>query len=200
MSCSEEQLQKVLTNANNWMVHTSGLLVKSRLESQKSRTAERAVLQLQALVDQMDAVKDNTANRLLYLFQTEYPPQWQVQKELGYRYAGLGVLRSAYEIFHRLELWEDAINCLMAMDEKTKAERLVKAEIASSEAPGSVHTPLYTAKLWCILGDIETAPAHYEKAWAVSGQRLARSMRSLGAYHFKRHDVAPSLSCYNHQH
>ena len=37
------------------------------------------------------------------------------QRELGQRYAGIGVLRSAQEIYERLEMWEDVINCMVAM-------------------------------------------------------------------------------------
>ncbi|KAI0376317.1 hypothetical protein F5Y04DRAFT_266707 [Hypomontagnella monticulosa] len=39
--------------STNWQIHTQALLVRSRIELNRSRTVERAVLQMQALVDQV---------------------------------------------------------------------------------------------------------------------------------------------------
>src|SRR6201999_1811713 len=41
--------------SSNWQVYTQGLLVRSRIEGYRARTAERGLLQLQALVDQVIA-------------------------------------------------------------------------------------------------------------------------------------------------
>lgn len=41
--------------SSNWQVYTQALLVRSRIEGYKSRTVERSVLQMQALVDQVIA-------------------------------------------------------------------------------------------------------------------------------------------------
>ncbi|MCJ1339761.1 hypothetical protein MMC09_005052 [Bachmanniomyces sp. S44760] len=41
--------------SSNWQIYTQALLVRSRIEGYKSRTMERGVLQLQALVDQVIA-------------------------------------------------------------------------------------------------------------------------------------------------
>ncbi len=62
--------QRVLANPNNWLVHTMALLLKSRLESDKGRTVERAALQLQALVDQYGDTSPEAAAslRLQYFF------------------------------------------------------------------------------------------------------------------------------------
>ena len=45
--------ERVLQRATNWSIHTIALLVRSRLEAFRSRTAERSLLQLQAVVDQL---------------------------------------------------------------------------------------------------------------------------------------------------
>ena len=44
--------------SSNWQVYTQALLVRSRIEGYKSRTIERSVLQLQAIVDQVLAETD----------------------------------------------------------------------------------------------------------------------------------------------
>ena len=47
---------RVLTGSGtNWQIYTQALLVRSRIEGYKSRTAERGLLQLQAIVDQVIA-------------------------------------------------------------------------------------------------------------------------------------------------
>jgi len=40
-------VDRVLRNPNNWMVHSTALLIKARLESQSSRTVDKALMQLQ---------------------------------------------------------------------------------------------------------------------------------------------------------
>ena len=104
---------RVLENPRNWSVHTMGLLLRARLEAGRTRTVERSVLQLQALVDQMKTtVKDAAkpadsapaSERLAYLFDLVLPSRWQMERELGRRLLELGVVRSALDIFTRLEI------------------------------------------------------------------------------------------------
>lgn len=50
--------------SSNWQVYTQALLVRSRIEGYKSRTVERGLLQLQALVDQVVAETSNSQPHL----------------------------------------------------------------------------------------------------------------------------------------
>ncbi|OTA63355.1 hypothetical protein K449DRAFT_381852 [Hypoxylon sp. EC38] len=65
---SEETLpfaQRVIEDkSTNWQIYTQALLVRSRIELNRSRTVERAVLQMQALVDQiiMDTQESISSN------------------------------------------------------------------------------------------------------------------------------------------
>ncbi|RUS15783.1 hypothetical protein BC937DRAFT_92002 [Endogone sp. FLAS-F59071] len=178
---------RVLGNPNNWMVHTMALLLRSRLESHRSRTAERAVLQLQALVDQIP-VEDSTAQeRLAYFYEISLPSKWELERELAEKFVSLGVLRSALEIYQRLEMWDDIISCYQLLEQPDKAKRLVLEQLA-----------LYpdSPKLYAILGDIESDPKHWLHAWEISGQRFARAMRSLGGYYYKREQYRLSMESY----
>ncbi|TPX46005.1 hypothetical protein SeMB42_g03828, partial [Synchytrium endobioticum] len=179
---------RVLENPNNWMVHTIGLLLRSRLESQKSRTVERSVLQIQALVDQIPLPDPLPSERLSNFFHLLAPPRWELEKELAERLVSLGVMKSALEIFQRLELWEDAISCMRSLGQAKQAEDLVKARLHITPA-----SPL----LLCILGDIRKDPSYYQQAWEVSDYRFARAMRSLGAHHFSRKAWRESVECYH---
>jgi hypothetical protein len=55
------------------------LLLRCRLESDKTRTVERAVLQLQALVDQIPCLDSTSSERMLYFFETLTPPKWELE-------------------------------------------------------------------------------------------------------------------------
>ena len=72
-------VNRVLANPNNWMVHTMGLLLRSRLESSKTRTMERGVLQLQALVDQIVCLDSTAGERLEYFYSIIIPPKWELE-------------------------------------------------------------------------------------------------------------------------
>ncbi|KAL7822632.1 hypothetical protein V8C26DRAFT_251688 [Trichoderma gracile] len=56
--------------------------------------------------------------------------------------------------------------------------------------------PPNAPRLWCILGDLENDPAHYERAWEISKHRYARAQRSLGEYHLGQKDVFKALEAY----
>ncbi|KAJ2156333.1 hypothetical protein GGF46_005258 [Coemansia sp. RSA 552] len=185
---------RVLQHTGNWSVYTMGLLLRSRLESTKSRTVERATLQMQALVDQIthplpEVNEAGAAERLQYLFALSLPSQWDMERELAKMFMSLGVLRSALDIFERLQMWDDVISCYRLLEQTDVAESIVRRELDSNpDRP----------KLWCLLGDLKQDPEHWRKAWEVSGQRYARAMRSLGAYHYQRNEFKDSVECYEH--
>ncbi|TFB05195.1 hypothetical protein CCMA1212_003086 [Trichoderma ghanense] len=56
--------------------------------------------------------------------------------------------------------------------------------------------PPNAPRLWCILGDLENDPAHYERAWEISKHRYARAQRSLGEYHLGQKDLFKALEAY----
>lgn len=178
---------RVLENANNWMVHTMGLLLRSRLESNKGRTVERSALQLQALVDQVKVEDSGVEERLAYFYDLLIPSKWEMERELARRFVSLGVIRSAAEIFERLEMWEDVISCYQMLEQPEKAKDILKNLMEKN--PNS-------PKYWCILGDLEAEPAHWLKSWEISNHRYARAMRSLGSYQYKRQDYVGAIDSY----
>jgi tetratricopeptide (TPR) repeat protein len=186
----------VIEMPNNWVVHSSALLVKCFLEFEHFKSRERAALQLQALVDQhtnrlspgqMAGTEDPApaAERMKRVYQTVFPPHWAMKRKLADRYYKLGVVRSALEIYKELFMWEDVVQCLIACEEYKKAEALTREQLEL--AP----TPL----LWMILGTLTNDDAHLETAWAVSRHRFTRAKRQLGRRAFDRGDL---LGCIRH--
>ncbi|KUL87029.1 hypothetical protein ZTR_05686 [Talaromyces verruculosus] len=219
------------SGSNNWQIYTQALLVRSRCEAFKSRTVERGVLQMQALVDQViaDTATSNTAvvttdtvtnerqgqpttflprpqesesapaeERLEYLWVLDFQTRWNLEAELAQKWVSLGGLRTALDIYERLEMWAEVALCYAATEREEKAKAIVRRQLYEPtnagavdddnewyEGPELAQLPTDAPRLFCILGDIDSAPAMYERAWDVSGQRYARAQRSLARLHLK---------------
>jgi len=195
---------RVISHPLNWSVHTMALLLRSRLESNRTRTVERSTLQLQALVDQMPTADSTVQERLEYFHGISLPSKWEMQKELANRFLSIGVVKSALEVFEKLEMWEHVVQCWQSMERPDKGIAIIKdllegrkaeAEVVLSRGRASRTSKLDAvreAKLWCLLGDMEAANAvhHYTHAWEISNHTSARAVRSLGGYHFAQGQYA----------
>jgi len=200
---------RVTSHPLNWSVHTMALLLRSRLESNRTRTVERSTLQLQALVDQMPTADSTIQERLEYFHGISLPSKWEMQKELATRFLSIGVVKSALEVFEKLEMWEHVVQCWQSMERQDKGIAIVKdllegliaeADVVLSRGRASRTTKLDVvreAKLWCLLGDMEpeNAVRHYTRAWEISNHTSARAARSLGGYHFARGEYAEAKDC-----
>ena len=166
-----------------------GLILRSRLESFKSRTVERSCLQLQALVDHQNFQKDDASaeSRLVNFFNLLIPTKYQLEIELAERFASIGVIRSALEIFQRLQMFEKVVNCYQLLNEPKKAESVLK-ELISNDPQNP--------KLLCLMGDIKQDYEYYLKAWDFSNQKYARAMRSLGYYYFRIQDYKSAIESF----
>mmetsp|Transcript_8178 Transcript_8178/g.15121 ORF Transcript_8178/g.15121 Transcript_8178/m.15121 type:complete len:993 (+) Transcript_8178:199-3177(+) len=193
---AEEMLaytERIVQNPDNWMVYSTGLLIKSQLEFERYKTKERAVLQMQVLVDQQSdrltpfqsrkrEVDDSAPvqERFKWLYGLAWPAIWDLKRGLAERYLDLGVAASALQIFEQVKLWEQAADCLVMMDKRARAEKLVRSRLEVEPS----------ANLMCTLGNLLDDPEWYRRAWEFSEKRYARSKRlwathafSKGAYH-----------------
>ncbi|KAL8922226.1 MAG: hypothetical protein Q9208_005305 [Pyrenodesmia sp. 3 TL-2023] len=238
--------------SSNWQIYTQALLVRSRIEGYKSRTIERSVLQLQALVDQVIVETTQTTShsqsepshddkstpstflpkpkpsesasaseRLQYIHQLASPTRWELEAELAARWVSLGGLRTALEIYERLQMWAEVALCWAANDREDKARQIIRRQLyrtpsgdgdSSSKTKPSIDNdddksiddltielnplPPGAPRLFCILGDIEKSPSAYERAWEVSNHRYARAQRSLGKHHFVQGDLQKAEEAY----
>ncbi|RXK42014.1 hypothetical protein M231_00735 [Tremella mesenterica] len=163
-------ITRVISHPNSWSVHTTALLLRSRLEYNRSRTVERSALQLAALIDQMPSIDSTPSERLRWFHQLPLPSKWEMERELARRYLSLGVMRSALDIFTRLELWEDAVLCLQKMECEKEAISIVKDLLQGNKVESDLIQTLGSsrisergkeklgtareARLWCLLGDL----------------------------------------------
>jgi tetratricopeptide (TPR) repeat protein len=209
--------------SSNWQIYTQALLVRSRIEGYRSRTIERSVLQLQALVDQVIAetsgnqfTYQSEANtflprpkesesapvteRLRYIWALSLPTRWDMEAELASRWVSLGGLRTALEIYERLEMWAEAALCWAATDREDKAREVVLVQLFSTPfdetCSEKVPLPPDAPRLFCILGDIDKDPSHYNRAWEISNHRYARAQRSIGRYFVTQKDYPKAAEAY----
>ena len=224
--------------SSNWQIYTQALLIRSRIEGHRSRTVERGLLQLQALVDQV--IADTTSHetregadsaqvttflprakegesapahqRLRYVFPLCAPLRWELEAELASRWISLGGLRSALEIYQRLEMWPELALCWAATERDDKAKKIVRKQLfhptngevedideETEKWEGEPRDPPPTdaPRLYCILGDLDKDPEMYEKAWQVSNSRYHRAQRSLGRYWFGEREYAKAVLAFS---
>ncbi|TVY86579.1 TPR repeat-containing protein [Lachnellula willkommii] len=156
---------RVLTDKpTNWQIYTQALLVRSRIESHRSRTQERSVLQLQVIVDQIIADTQESPSsdengipeirvtqflprakasesapvpeRLRYIYQLSSPTRWEIETELAFAWSSAGSLVSALEIFKRLKMWAEVALCYHSVGQEDKARQVVRRQLYhSSKGP-----------------------------------------------------------------
>ncbi|KAF8625489.1 hypothetical protein AX15_005348 [Amanita polypyramis BW_CC] len=216
-------ISRVLLHPENWSIHTMALLSRSRLEGSRTRTVERAVLQIQALVDQMPATDEegkadrgkaaNIREWLEYFWEILLPSRWALEKELADKFVSLGVVKSALEIYERLEIWEQVVKCYATLEKPEKGIEIVRdllegrrreADVVVMDGKTTISRErrisldrAREAKLLCILGDLEPVNAveYYARAWDVSAQTSSRAMRSLGGLYFSQGKYDEAIEC-----
>jgi tetratricopeptide (TPR) repeat protein len=122
-------------------------------------------------------------------------------------------LKTALEIYERLEMFAEVALCLAATEREAEAIKVIRkllfepsdqSKNEETEGEGDVaytgpeRTKLSAEapRLFCILGDLEDDPRHYERAWTVSKGRYARAQRSLGRYWVKQKTYPKAAGAY----
>lgn len=186
-------IERVLQQANNWMIHSTALLERSWLEFEKRRTMDRAMLQIQALLDQhttkltlmqssFKCIEESAParDRLRYIHSIVYLAQHELKKDLAYKYMRSQVFVSALNLFRELELWDEVVKCYQFMEKPQRAEMVVREQLKFGETPY-----MLTA-----MGDLTGKEEFYHRAWNLSNGRYPRAMRTLSkiAYDSGRYD------------
>ncbi|CAB11723.2 TPR repeat-containing protein C19B12.01 [Schizosaccharomyces pombe] len=211
--------ERVLVYPVNWSVYTMALLVRARLEGFKSRTVERSVLQMQALLDQLndqlsfgkspEGVDKPENDEGLGSFLPK--PQdgensASLKERLNYFYNLLMPSRWQLEA----ELAERFISVGATKSALEIFERLQmwdcvvmchcslnRQDLAVQVIKRELENDPYDFLLRTLLGDIENNPKHYVEAWELSCKRFAPAQRSLGKYYYKKGDLLQAMNCFN---
>lgn len=190
----EEELLAVVSRiiysnqgAYNWAIFGRALWERSLLETAKARTVERGILQMTSLVEEAGInIKTHTIPqlnnttpedihlRLRYMHQLPLMGHWQMDAKLAEKYMALGVIKSAIDIYERLNMVTEAALCYAAVDEEQQAEKMLLARIESHPKD---------ARAISILGDIRQDPQLWEKAWEIG--HYAKAKASLSKYYYR---------------
>ena len=191
-------LARVLHQHDDWMVYSTALLERAWLECERVHGRERAILQIQALADQhsnrltltqstFKSVEEDSApvqDRLRNLHGIVYPPRWDMLKDLAERYAKLGVVTSAAEMFEEIELWDEVVECYRIAGKENKAVEVVRARLAEKETP----------QMYAALGDLTKDPTCFERSLKLSNGKFYDAHVALGKYHFGQGDLRKAMT------
>src|SRR3990167_3622078 len=135
-------LHRIGLEVKNWMIHSGYLLEKGEIESDKIKTFDRGLLQIQSLIDQFTDADPAPAERLRFIYSIYYPPIHLLKKRLARKYLQYGLPASARDIFIELHMYEELIRSYIILQDTHKAKELTLARLDVSPNP----------ELWCLLG------------------------------------------------
>ena len=166
--------EKGLKTSFDWLVYSKLLLHRSLAESKSTKKIERSLLQIEILCNQFQDRDPIPYSRMHKSFIIDFPPIFSLKKLYAESYMAYGAFRTAYSIFMELFLYEDAIKCLYASNDKENAEKLAKEVLSKHPEPG----------VYCILGELENNKDLFFKALEISNNKYPRAYRCLGKYYY----------------
>ncbi|XP_045584956.1 tetratricopeptide repeat protein 27 [Procambarus clarkii] len=176
----------LLQYPKNWCFQMSALLLRSRVEATETRAMERSLHQVEELLAAVNRSEPSRYERLKLFSTSLVIPHWELQQELAKMLMRLGCIKTALEVFERLQLWEDAITCYNELQMRQRSAEVVRNQLKKGETP----------KLWCLLGDATDDIENYKKAWELSNHKSGRAQRSLGNYYYVRKDYNNAILHY----
>mmetsp|Transcript_43984 Transcript_43984/g.106076 ORF Transcript_43984/g.106076 Transcript_43984/m.106076 type:complete len:779 (-) Transcript_43984:147-2483(-) len=192
-------LARVLCHHDDWTVYSTALLERAWLDFEGNHSKERALLQLQALADQhttrltitqstRKSVDESSPvqDRLRNVHSIVYPPRWHMLRDVAERYAELGIVTSAAEIFTEIEHWDEAVDCYRRAGKEKLAEEVVRKRLAIAETP----------RMFAALGDITNEIEYYDKAIDISNGRFCQAHVSRAENLFKRGQLEEALASF----
>jgi tetratricopeptide (TPR) repeat protein len=177
-------------STTNWGLFSRALWIRSVLESDSAKTVERGTLQIQSLVEELgqanaasyipkssgsannDETSKNQADRLAFIHQLMPLPKWAMDITLAETFMALGALKSAIEVYERLEMWGEVALCYAAVGQESEGEKVLLAHL--DKDPSDYRS-------WSILGNIKLDPNLWQKAWDMG--RYAPAKLSLGRFY-----------------
>ncbi|SCV00727.1 LAMI_0G06942g1_1 [Lachancea mirantina] len=170
----------------NWTVFSRSLWERSMIETNRAKTIERGIIQMQSLVEELGLMIDskfipqgtdestaNPSKRLQYVHQLPLLPRWSLDIELAEKYMSIGVLMSAVEIYERLSCWCEAALCYAAVGQEKRAEEILLSRIEQN--PND-------CRAYSILGDVRQDPQLWLKSWEIG--RYVNAKNSLASYYY----------------
>ena len=175
LSYSEKSLKKSF----DWLVYSKLLYHRSLAEDKSTKKIERSLLQIESLCNQFNDREPIPYNRLKYYFIIEYPLIFNLKKKYAESFMKFGAVKTAFEIFKNLHMFEEAIKCLYVSNNKEEAKKLSIEVLNKKKEPG----------IYCILGELENKIEYFNKALEITNNKYTRAYRCLGRYYYINKDL-----------
>ena len=111
-----------------------------------------------------------------------YPPRWEIKADLATKYAKMGIVSTAAELFEEVEMWDEVVECYQRCGKESKAEEVVRYRLEKGETP----------RMWAALGDITKDIKYYEKAVKLSQGKFSSAYIALGKIYFEKNELEKS--------
>jgi len=165
------------------------LTLKAKVEWERSRVQERALLQLQEMVDTFMAEDGDQQARLPWFWGVPLPSNVGMLKDLGRRYLKLGMNKTAEGVAEILQDWPFVVTCCLKQGNAKRAERIA-TDLLNKEPDDPLH--------WCALAEATSSKEHYLTAWEKSHHKLAAPMRGLARLCVERQEWEESIEYFDH--
>nr|XP_006824862.1 PREDICTED: tetratricopeptide repeat protein 27-like [Saccoglossus kowalevskii] len=111
----QSYIQVILEQPRVWCIQTVALMMRSLLEDNRRKTVERSMMQLEVLVNQFNNNIPEGPDRLYLFYASNMPARWKIEQNFAKLLISLGAISTALEVYLRLHLWEEAIECYQAL-------------------------------------------------------------------------------------
>lgn len=166
-----------------WAIRLQALLTNIKQESNHKRTVERSLKQCEELVSMLKKPDPGAKVRLSQVFSSFIQPRWHIEALLGDLMISLGMIKTALDLFLKIQQWEDVIGCYTVLQLRHKAADVIRQELDKKP----------TVKLFCLLGDATDDVTWYQKAWEFSGEKSGQPMRHWGNFYFAKKDYESAI-------
>lgn len=177
-------LDRILSKSLDWLVYSTALLYRSKNQFQNFKFKERSALQINTLVDQYKDPEPQM--RVQYYFALDYPMRHWLKVELAEMFLKLGAVHSAFQEFETVEMWEEAVECLIMGGKPNQAVELAKSQLLVKRTP----------RMLCALADVTGENELYHEAWEISAHRCTRAQRTLGRKEFDKGNYLAATAHY----
>ncbi|XP_075159976.1 tetratricopeptide repeat protein 27 [Haematobia irritans] len=155
-------------------VRQSALLLNCVQESNHRRTVERSWKQCEEAVKMLSNHTYTVKERFSYAFAGFLQPKWEVQMQLCDLLLSLGMVKTALDIYLKIQAWQQVIDCYTRLELRHKAAEIIEQELQKKP----------TVLLYCLLGDATDNLDCYAKAWEFSKQTSGKAQAHWGNYFF----------------
>ena len=166
----------LLLKSHNWLSYSQGLLMRSINEFPSYKRRERSLVQMGVLVDQFNDNKPELNERMRFFWELNYPFYRDLQKRSAELYMQNGSVLTSCEIFRKVDMLEECIECL-AVSSLVKEAKELALELLNQP---NRRTP----KLLSILGELFQDIKYFKESWKLSKKKFPRPQKALARHYF----------------